>query len=120
MRQKMAKTNKPETKSTVSVTVGANPSASKATANKPIAPQGKFMFDQMNYTLLLIGLVVLVIGFITMTGGADHDPNVFSKAEKFSFRRVTLAPILVLLGFGIQIVAIFYRSKSDSESSTTI
>ncbi len=116
----MAKTNKPETKSSVSVTTGANPSATKATASKSSAPQGKFMFDQMNYTLLMIGLVVLVIGFIAMTGGADHDPNVFSKAEKFSFRRVTLAPILVLLGFGIQIVAIFYRSKGDSESSTSI
>ena len=77
------------------------------------------MFDQMNYTLLMVGLVVLVIGFIAMTGGADHDPNVFSKAEKFSFRRVTLAPILILLGFGIQIVAIFYRSSTPSESNNS-
>jgi Protein of unknown function (DUF3098) len=116
----MAKTNKPESKSTVTASTSNINTNTKASVAKHTTPQGKFMFDQMNYMLLMIGLIVLVIGFVAMTGGADHDPSVFSKAEKFSFRRVTLAPILILLGFGIQIVAIFYRSATPSESSNSI
>ncbi len=62
-----------------------------------------------NYMLMGLGVIVLIIGFLLMTGGASEDPNVFAKEEIYSFRRITLAPIVVLIGFGIQIFAIFRK-----------
>lgn len=67
--------------------------------------------DKMNYYLIILGVVVIIIGFILMSGGKYTDPDVFNGDELYSFRRITLAPIVVLLGFGIEIFAIFYRSK---------
>ncbi len=69
-----------------------------------------FAFGKENYILILIGVGFIVLGFILMTGGGSKDPNVFNM-EMFSFRRITLAPILILIGFGIEIVAIMKRPK---------
>ncbi len=69
-----------------------------------------FTFNKTNYTILLAGLVVLIIGFLLMAGGGSDDPEVFSDAL-FGFRRLTLAPILILLGYMIEIFAIMYRPK---------
>jgi len=69
-----------------------------------------FAFGKENYILILIGVGLIVLGFILMTGGGSKDPNVFNM-EMFSFRRITLAPILILVGFGVQIVAIMKRPK---------
>jgi len=69
-----------------------------------------FAFGKENYRLLLIGLVVILIGFLLMIGGGSDDPNVFSE-DIFSFRRMTLAPILVLAGYIIEIYAIMKKSK---------
>ncbi|MDD3108262.1 MAG: DUF3098 domain-containing protein [Alistipes sp.] len=63
-----------------------------------------------NYKLMLIGFAVIVLGFILMTGGGSDDPNVFNP-EMFSFRRITLAPLLVLAGLVFEIYAIMKRSK---------
>ncbi len=71
----------------------------------------EFLFDKVNYKFLLIGIVVIAVGFILMSGGGSEDPKVFNEAELFSFRRIRLAPTLVLIGFGITIYSIFKKSK---------
>ncbi|GEC78581.1 DUF3098 domain-containing protein [Flavobacterium aquatile] len=70
-----------------------------------------FLFESVNYKILLIGLAVIALGFILMSGGGSTDPNVFKEAELFSFRRIRLAPTLVLIGFGVTIYSIFKNPK---------
>ncbi|WP_158974580.1 DUF3098 domain-containing protein [Cellulophaga sp. L1A9] len=65
----------------------------------------EFIFQSKNYTFMFIGLAFIVIGFILMSGGGSDDPNVFNP-EIYSFRRIRLAPTLVLIGLGIEIYAI--------------
>lgn len=67
-----------------------------------------FLFDKINYKFLLIGIVVIALGFILMSGGGSENPNVFNE-DIFSFRRIKLAPTVVLIGFGITIYAIFKK-----------
>lgn len=69
-----------------------------------------FAFNKTNYTILIAGLLVIIAGFLLMIGGGSDDPEVFSEAL-FGFRRLTLAPILILVGYMIEIFAIMYRSK---------
>ena len=71
-----------------------------------------FAFTKINFYIMLIGLAFLIIGFILMIGGGSEDPNVFNP-KIFSFQRITLAPILVLIGFAIQVVAILYKKKKN-------
>ncbi len=71
---------------------------------------GEFAFGKENYRLMLIGLVFIVVGFLLMIGGGSDDPSVFNP-EIFSFRRITLAPVLILAGFVIEIFAIMKRPK---------
>lgn len=70
-----------------------------------------FLFEGVNYKILLIGLAVIALGFILMSGGGSTDPNVFKEEELFSFRRIRLAPTLVLIGFGVTIYSIFKNPK---------
>jgi hypothetical protein len=70
----------------------------------------EFLFEKVNYTILLIGIAVITLGFILMSGGSSEDPNVFNE-EIFNFRRIRLAPTTVLIGFGITIYAILKNSK---------
>ena len=72
--------------------------------------KSEFLFDKINYKILLIGLGVITLGFILMSGGGSNDPNVFSE-EIFNFRRIRLAPTTVLIGFEIIIYAIFKNPK---------
>ena len=69
-----------------------------------------FALDRENYKLLAIGFGIIVIGFLLMLGGKSDDPNVFSE-DIFSFRRITLAPIVVLAGFAFEIWAIMKKPK---------
>jgi Protein of unknown function (DUF3098) len=71
-----------------------------------------FLFDKVNYKTLLIGIAVIALGFILMSGGGSDDPKVFNE-DVFSFRRIRLAPTVVLIGFGITIYSIFKKSKSE-------
>jgi len=75
----------------------------------------EFIFSKANYKLMLIGFVVIALGFILMVGGGSDDPNVFNP-EIFNFRRIRLAPALVLIGFGIQIVAILRSFNNPNKS----
>ena len=70
----------------------------------------EFLFDKINYKILLIGIGVIALGFILMAGGGSDDPNVFSE-DIFNFRRIRLAPTTVLIGFGITIYAILKNPK---------
>lgn len=63
-------------------------------------------FGRQNYIWMLVGLVILGIGFFLMAGGKSSDPKVFNTAEVYSFTRITLAPVLIILGFLIEIYAI--------------
>jgi membrane-bound ClpP family serine protease len=69
-----------------------------------------FALGRENYKLLAIGFVVIIIGFLLMIGGKAESPDVFSE-EIFSFRRITLAPMVVLAGFIFEIYAIMKRPK---------
>ncbi|RUT68261.1 DUF3098 domain-containing protein [Flavobacterium cupreum] len=73
-------------------------------------PKQQFLFDGINYKILLIGIAVIALGFILMSGGGSDNPNVFNE-DVFSFRRIRLAPTTVLIGFGITIYSIFKKSK---------
>jgi len=69
-----------------------------------------FLFENVNYKILLIGIGLIALGFILMSGGGSDDPKVFNEAV-FSFRRIRLAPTVVLIGFGITIYSIFKSPK---------
>lgn len=72
----------------------------------------EFLFGKINYKILLIGIGVITLGFILMSGGGSDDPNVYSDAI-FSFRRIRLAPTTVLIGFGITVYAILKNPKKQ-------
>ena len=76
----------------------------KNETNKP-----EFLFNEVNYKFLFIGIGVIALGFILMLGGGSDDPKVFNEAELFSFTRIRLAPTTVLIGFGITIYSIFKK-----------
>lgn len=67
-----------------------------------------FLFDKGNYKFLLIGIAIIALGFILMIGGGSDDPKVFNEAM-FDFRRIRLAPTLVLAGFVVVIYSIFKK-----------
>ena len=77
---------------------------------KNIDQKPEFLFENVNYKFLLIGIGVIALGFILMSGGGSDDPKVFNEAV-FSFRRIRLAPTVVLIGFGITIYSIFKNPK---------
>jgi hypothetical protein len=70
----------------------------------------EFLFGKKNYKFLFIGLGCMALGFILMSGGYSEDPEVFNQ-DIYNFRRIRLAPTLVLVGLGIQIYAILTSSK---------
>ncbi len=67
-----------------------------------------FLFGKRNYQFMALGLAVIALGFILMSGGGSDDPKVFNEAIN-SFRRIRLAPTLVLIGLGIEIYAIMIK-----------
>jgi len=69
-----------------------------------------FVFEKKNYQVMLIGIIFIVVGFTLMSGGGSDDPNVFNP-EIYNFRRIRLAPTLVLIGFGIQVYAILLNPR---------
>ena len=68
------------------------------------------LFGKSNYTWMIIGAVLIIAGMLLMAGGKSADPNVFNESEVYSFRRITLAPIVVIAGFIVEIYAIFKKS----------
>lgn len=74
----------------------------------------KSTFGKQNYQIFIAGIVLIILGYILMIGGGSDDPNVFNPAI-FDTQRITVAPIVCLLGFITVIVGIMWRSKSKSE-----
>ncbi|SHI32108.1 Protein of unknown function [Tangfeifania diversioriginum] len=84
----------------------------KKIAKKDNIKETGFALGKENYKLMAIGFAVIVVGFILMTGGGSDDPEVFNP-EIFSFRRITLAPLLLLFGFIFEIYAILKKPKDN-------
>lgn len=80
--------------------------------------ESKFAIPKENYKLLLIGFLIIILGFVLMIGGRSDDPNVFNGEEIFSFRRITLAPLIVLFGFIFEIWAIMKKPKTQNNKET--
>ncbi|RYG46550.1 MAG: DUF3098 domain-containing protein [Chitinophagaceae bacterium] len=80
-------------------------------------PKGNqvFLFDRSNYTWMIAGVVLILIGLALMAGGKSADPNQFNYDEIYSFRRITLAPIMMLIGFGIEIYAIMKKPANPKD-----
>ena len=79
-------------------------------AKKEEDKKAGFALGRENYKLMAIGFAIIVVGFILMAGGKSDDPNVFSE-KIFSFRRITLAPLIVLAGFVFEIYAIMKKPR---------
>ena len=74
--------------------------------------KNNFIFKKRNYKIMILGLIIIAVGFILMSGGGSEDPNIFSP-DIYDFRRIRLAPTLVLLGLGIQIYAILSTTEKE-------
>ena len=72
--------------------------------------QTEFIFGKKNYQFMLLGIAFIALGFILMAGGGSDDPNVFNP-EIYSWRRIRLAPAIILIGFGIEVYAILLNPK---------
>lgn len=70
------------------------------------------LFSRDNYLWMGIGIAIVLVGLALMAGGKSADPNVFNNNEVYSFRRVTLAPILIVLGLMVEVYAIMKRPKA--------
>lgn len=86
------------------------PTAAAGPKRKHDDKPAEFAFGRENYIILIIGVVLITLGFILMAGGGSKDPKVFNDAM-FDFRRLTLAPILILAGFAVEIFAIMKKPK---------
>ncbi|MBD0333356.1 MAG: DUF3098 domain-containing protein [Chitinophagaceae bacterium] len=78
----------------------------KTTVNRTVG-----LFSKENYLWMLAGVVIMAIGFLLMAGGRSNDPNVFNDNEVYSTRRITIAPIVILIGLAVEIFAIFRNSR---------
>ncbi|MCX6230566.1 MAG: DUF3098 domain-containing protein [Bacteroidetes bacterium] len=96
------KQNPTQAKTTVSATLNKT----KTTEHKGL----EFAFGKENYRLLLVGLGFLLLGYILMIGGGSEDPKVFSD-KIYDFQRLTLAPVLLIIGFVIEVFAIMIKPK---------
>ena len=76
------------------------------------ARKDQFIFRRKNYKFMLIGVAFIALGFILMAGGGSDDPNVFNP-EIYSWRRIRLAPALVLIGFAIEVYAILLNPHKN-------
>lgn len=74
-----------------------------------------FSFSKKNYKILILGLFINILGFILMIGGGSDDPNQFDATELFSHRRITIAPILLVIGYIIIAYAIMKKEKVNSK-----
>jgi hypothetical protein len=79
----------------------------------------QLLFDRSKYNLVILGLAITALGFILMIGGGSDDPGEFSY-KLFNFRRLTLAPILVIAGYGLQVYAIMKNKKDNPEVETPV
>ncbi len=77
-------------------------------------PNSEFIFQRRNYLFMFIGLVFIALGFILMAGGGSDDPEVFNP-DIYNFRRIRLAPTLVLIGLAIEVYAILLNPNKKKK-----
>ncbi|HTN39119.1 MAG TPA: DUF3098 domain-containing protein [Arachidicoccus sp.] len=77
---------------------------------------GALNFTRDNYMWMIIGAVVIALGMLLLSGGENTNASIFDKTEVYSARRITLAPIVILLGFGIEIFAILKKPKNKKQA----
>lgn len=68
------------------------------------------VLNKKNYLFIILGCVVVILGFVLMSGGGSENPDIFNEEELFSFRRITLAPFLVMLGYGLVLFGIMKKN----------
>ena len=73
------------------------------------------LYSKQNYLMIVAGVVLVIIGFFLMSGGTMPDENTWDATKIYSFRRITLAPIVVLLGLGVVGYALFFNTAADKE-----
>ena len=88
-----------------------------APAQKQATKQQDFLFDRSNYTWMLVGVILVVIGFMLMSGGKSEDPTKFNYDEIYSTARVTIAPLMILIGFAIEIYAIMKKPATKTDNN---
>ena len=71
-----------------------------------------FVFGKKNYLVMAIGLILIFIGLILLSGGGSQDPNVFNE-EIFNTRRMVISPLLMFIGFMVEIYAIMLKPKDN-------
>ena len=76
--------------------------------------EGGFALPKKNILYIIAGFAIMVVGYVLMSGGGSDDPNVFNH-EMFSFRRITLAPVVILAGMVVEIWAIMHIGKSKKQ-----
>jgi hypothetical protein len=113
-------TTKKETTSPASRTAApSSKTTTPASKSKAASTKGQSnapLFGKENYRWMLIGIALVALGLILMGGGKSPDPNVFNKDEVYSVRRITIAPILILAGFVVEIFAIFRKDKPSTQA----
>ncbi|MDR0581591.1 MAG: DUF3098 domain-containing protein [Prevotellaceae bacterium] len=85
------------------------------TTDKGAKQTAWFAIDRQNYKYIAIGFGVIVLGFLLMLGGGSDNPDVFDGAKLFSFTRITLAPVVVIAGFAIEVYAIMRKPKTPEK-----
>ncbi len=115
--KKIVKISKDDTKSSskkdiqlkkkVIVKTQASTQNSKLSRSRENSMQDALAFGKENYKWMGIGILLMALGMILMLGGFNEDPNVFDEGLIYSFRRITLAPILILAGLGVNMYALF-------------
>ena len=79
-----------------------------------------FVFDKSNYLFLIIGLILNIVGFILMIGGAAESKEIFDEKELFSNIRITIAPMLIILGYVVIIFGIIKKNDTDQKSNRIV
>ena len=102
------------TKPQSTASIGTQKTTRTVKQDQPLGNQD-FLFDRSNYTFMIAGVVLIIIGFMLMSGGKSADPHKFNFDEIYSFRRITLAPIVTLLGFGLEVYAIMKKPAAKAE-----
>jgi predicted tellurium resistance membrane protein TerC len=76
-----------------------------------------FLFDKENYMWMIAGVVLILIGFVLMSGGKSANPHEFHYEEIYSVRRITIAPIVLMIGFIVEAYAIMKKPKETQEEA---
>ena len=103
------------------VIVTTTPRASQATSQRVKTPASspkntELIFGKKNYLLMLVGLALIAVGLMLMSGGAMPDPNTWDESLIYSSRRTLLGPVVILLGLVVEIVAIFKNPGLESSA----